>query len=88
MADGNPNQGVLNTQIWAPARAVPAKLSAPLSGHETHYNESSRFLWITFWTKGGRVWGGVEVAARGWTHYGMQGKAIWDHTGLTMGCLG
>lgn len=71
--------------VWTPPRVVPAKPSAPLSRHETHHNESSEFLWITSWTKGGRGW---KLLPRGWTHYGMKGKSIWEHTGVTPGRLG
>jgi len=54
---------------------------APGSRCENHLNESSRApLSITFWTKGCCL--GVQHIME------CRGKAVWDCTGLIIGCLG
>lgn len=61
---------------------LPGEPSTPLSRHEAHHDES-RGAALQFQTKGcvGRCWLGVG-------HSGLRGKAVLDHTGLLMGCLG
>lgn len=74
MEGGNPNQGLVQATPWRAINLIVLD--------ETHRDESWGAA-LQFQTKEcvGQCWLGVG-------HNGLRGKAVLDHTGLLMGCLG